>query len=79
MSAPDRPARAAIDAALFQASDENSLGAHYRDIVRPLLRQAREQWPSCCGSSCEPCSLQLIGVATRTLELLGIDGPIPED
>ena len=62
-----------LDAALEKASDELGLASYYRDCVRPLLRQPREQWPTCCGGSCEPCSQLLVSVATRTLELLATE------
>lgn len=61
-----------LDAALIQASDELGLASYYRDCVRPLLRQPREQWPTCCGGSCEPCSQLLVLVAERVQDLLGI-------
>lgn len=70
--------REAINAALTRASDENALPEYYRDLVRPLLRMSRDQWPTCCGSTCEPCSVALVRVADRTLSLLGTDAPIPE-
>jgi hypothetical protein len=52
------------------------LQEYYRDLVRPLLRMPRSQWPTCCGSTCEPCSTTLVRVADRTLQLLGTDAPI---
>jgi hypothetical protein len=64
------PARAKVDAALERASDELGLASYYRDCVRPLLAQPREQWPRCCGGQCEPCSQLLINVADRALALL---------
>jgi hypothetical protein len=70
--------REQIDRALKQASDENFLQEYYRDLVRPLLRMTRDRWPTCCGSTCEPCSIALTRVADRTLALLGTDAPIPE-
>jgi len=62
-----------VDAALAKASDELGLASYYRDCVRPLLGQPREQWPTCCGGSCEPCSQLLVTVADRVLTLLGDD------
>ena len=59
-----------LDEALAQAARENGLAPEYVDIVRPLLRDPKELWPRCCGGGCEPCSLQLVRVAERTLELL---------
>lgn len=59
-----------VDSALEQASDELGLASYYRDCVRPLLEQPREQWPTCCGGTCEPCSQLLVRVADRTLSLL---------
>lgn len=63
--------RAALDAALAKASDELGLESYYRDCVRPLLHQPREQWPTCCGGTCEPCSQILVLVADRVQTLLG--------
>jgi hypothetical protein len=63
--------RAALDAALTKASDELGLESYYRDCVRPLLGQPREQWPTCCGGTCEPCSQILVLVADRVQTLLG--------
>lgn len=63
------------DAALEQASDELGLASYYRDCVRPLLAQPREQWPACCGGTCEPCSQLLVRVAERTLFLLESSAP----
>ena len=60
-----------VEAALAQASRELGLADYYRDIVRPLLRMPRSQWPSCCGGGCEPCAQTLAAVAERVLELLG--------
>jgi hypothetical protein len=62
------PAR--VEAALAKASDEMGLQSWYRDCVRPLLRQPREQWPRCCGGACEPCNQTLVIVAERVLALL---------
>ena len=62
------------DEALEQAAREDGLPDYYRDIVRPLLREPYV-WPRCCGGNCEPCAMQLIRVATRTLILLGRDVP----
>ncbi len=64
-----------IDEALARASDELGLAIYYRDNVRPLLRQPREQWPTCCGGSCEPCTQLLVLVADRTLALLAGSSP----
>lgn len=59
-----------VESALAQASDEKGLQSYYRDIVRPLLKQPRTQWPLCCGGGCEPCAQILVMVADRTLELM---------
>jgi hypothetical protein len=64
-------AKARLDAALEKASDELGLESYYRDCVRPLLGQPREQWPTCCGGTCEPCSQILVLVAERVQTLLG--------
>jgi hypothetical protein len=60
-----------VDAALAQASREIGLQDYYRDMVRPLLRMPRTQWPGCCGGGCEPCAQTLVAVAERVLALLG--------
>jgi hypothetical protein len=65
-----KAAKAALDAALAKASDELGLETYYRDCVRPLLGQPREQWPTCCGGTCEPCSQILVLVADRVQKLL---------
>lgn len=59
-----------LDEALVQASVEVGLQDYYRDMVRPLLRMPREQWPSCCGGGCEPCAQTLVAVAERVRALL---------
>jgi hypothetical protein len=59
-----------LEEALVKASEELGLQDYYRDMVRPLLRMPREQWPSCCGGGCEPCAQTLVAVASRVNELL---------
>lgn len=59
-----------LERALTQASEEVGLQTYYRDMVRPLLRMPRSQWPSCCGAGCEPCAQTLVQVAERVLTLL---------
>jgi hypothetical protein len=63
--------REEIDVALATASDELGLQTYYRDCVRPLLTMPEEQWPSCCGGTCEPCNQLLVRVVERVLTLLG--------
>jgi hypothetical protein len=65
-----KDAKDALEAALTRASDELGLETYYRDCVRPLLGQPREQWPTCCGGTCEPCSQILVLVADRVQALL---------
>jgi hypothetical protein len=60
-----------LEEALVRASNELGLQDYYRDCVRPLLKMPEEQWPRCCGSTCEPCNQLLVNVATRTLTLMG--------
>jgi hypothetical protein len=60
-----------LEQALAQASEEVGLQDYYRDMVRPLLRMPRSQWPSCCGAGCEPCAQTLVAVAKRVNDLLG--------
>ena len=67
--------KATLDAALEKASDELGLASYYRDCVRPLLAQPREQWPTCCGGNCEPCSQLLVRVADRVQALLAATPP----
>jgi len=62
-----------FNAALQQAGEECGLQDYYRDCVRPLLLMPMTQWPTCCGSNCEPCSQILVSVAARVCELLDID------
>jgi hypothetical protein len=69
-------ARSVIDVALARAAQEMGLADYYRDCVRPVLRAPREQWPSCCQSTCEPCNELLVRVARRTVELLGAPPPL---
>ncbi|MDB4987180.1 MAG: hypothetical protein JWN04_2358 [Myxococcaceae bacterium] len=59
-----------LEEALVTASEEVGLQDYYRDMVRPLLRMPRTQWPSCCGGGCEPCAQTLVAVATRVEALL---------
>jgi hypothetical protein len=63
--------RMELEQALVQASEEVGLQDYYRDMVRPLLRMPRTQWPSCCGGGCEPCAQTLCAVAERVNQLLG--------
>ena len=69
-AADAKSAKDALDAALVKASEELGLESYYRDCVRPLLGQPREQWPTCCGGTCEPCSQILVLVADRVQTLL---------
>jgi hypothetical protein len=62
-----------LEHALLQASEEVGLQDYYRDMVRPLLRMPRTQWPGCCGGGCEPCAQTLIAVAARTLALMNVE------
>ncbi len=58
-----------LDAALTQASEELGLPIYYRSCVRPLLRQPKHEWPTCCGAGCDPCAQTLVAVAERVLAL----------
>ena len=60
-----------LTAALMQAAKQFGLQPYYVDLVRPILRQPREQWPTCCGGGCEPCAQTLVAVADRVQQLLG--------
>jgi hypothetical protein len=79
MTRSDETKRARVDAALQRASDELGLATYYRDCVRPLLAQPREQWPTCCGGGCEPCNQILVMVADRVAAILSLDGQSPPD
>lgn len=57
--------------ALDEAGEEFRLQSYYRDLVRPILKLPRKQWPSCCGGHCEPCAQVLVAVADRVQDLLG--------
>jgi hypothetical protein len=59
--------------ALAQASSELGMPEYYQPCVRPLFAMPMQQWPMCCGGSCEPCSQTLVTVASRVCELLNID------
>ncbi len=67
-----------LDQAIAKAADEWRLDPAYRSIVRPLLRMPRDRWPTCCGSSCEPCSTTLVAIADRALDFLGRRDPFEE-
>ena len=62
-----------FNAALRQAGTELALADYYQPCVRPLFAMPMQQWPMCCGGRCEPCAQQLIAVARRVCELLGVD------
>jgi len=62
-----------VDEALNQAAKENALQDYYIDVVRPLLRMKKEEWPICCSGGCEPCYGTVVQVADRTLQLLNVD------
>ncbi|MGD9841582.1 MAG: hypothetical protein AB7F79_05470 [Steroidobacteraceae bacterium] len=59
--------------ALAQASSELGMPDYYMPCVRPLFTMPMQQWPMCCGGSCEPCAQTLVTVASRMCELLNID------
>lgn len=63
-----------LEAALEQASDEIGLPSYYRSCVRPLLRQPKHEWPTCCGAGCDPCAQTLVAVAERVFSLT-TEGP----
>ena len=67
---------AELDEAIAKAGDEWRLDPAYRSTVRPLLRMPRDRWPTCCGSTCEPCATTLVCIADRALELLGLREPL---
>jgi len=65
-----------VEQALAEAAAEYGLQAHYIPCVRPLLEMPEQQWPTCCGGGCEPCSTILCGVAARTKDLLKAKAPL---
>lgn len=62
-----------FNAALAQASKEIGLQDYYLPCVHPLFSMPVTQWPTCCGSRCEPCAQTLVAVASRVCELLKVD------
>jgi hypothetical protein len=73
INAAELKASPEFSAALAQASDELGLQDYYRDCVRPLFSMPMSQWPMCCGGGCQPCAQDLVAVACRVCDLLGID------
>jgi hypothetical protein len=65
---PDR-----VDAAIEQACRECQLDLTYASSIYAYLEEDEDCWPACCGSSCEPCVLQLSTVARRALSILESD------
>jgi len=65
-----------VDEALKRASAEIGLQSYYQSLVRPLLKQPEEPWPSCCGGGCEPCAVTLVAVARRAQQLLATSSAV---
>lgn len=42
----------------------------YASSVHAYVEQDEDNWPACCGSSCEPCVLTLEHTARRALIIL---------
>jgi hypothetical protein len=61
----------ALNDAIAQAATEVGFPEHYRQTVRPLVRNPNGRWPRCCGGGCDPCADSLIEVAKRACTLLG--------
>lgn len=61
----------AESAAVEQACRDTSLSMEYAASIHAYIAQDEDEWPACCGSSCEPCVLALENTARRALKLLG--------
>jgi hypothetical protein len=56
--------------AVERACQDTNLDAQYAMSVHAYLSQDEDEWPACCGSSCEPCVLALEHTARRALIIL---------
>lgn len=59
------------DEALARALSEHGLDERHAPDVVALLARPREEWPPCCGSFCDPCTLVLHRAADRARQLAG--------
>lgn len=66
MDAPDHPLARAVE----QACRECHLDASLEGCVHAYLEEPPEDWPACCGSSCDPCVLTLASAARRAMQLV---------
>jgi hypothetical protein len=59
-----------LNAALERAMREQRLDSWHREAALGLLEAPPAEWPPCCGSACEPCTLVLRRVVERAQALL---------
>jgi len=65
-----RPSPEQVRDAIEQACHETSLDVQFASSVCAYVEQDEDEWPACCGSSCEPCVLTLEHTARRALIIL---------
>jgi hypothetical protein len=56
--------------AVERACAECDLDSQFIASVYAYIEQDEDEWPRCCGSSCEPCVLTIAHAARRALILL---------
>jgi hypothetical protein len=66
----NRPSPAQIRAAVEQACRECDLDSRFIASVHAYVEQDEDEWPRCCGISCEPCVQTLEHAARRALILI---------
>ncbi|MFO0561707.1 MAG: hypothetical protein U0269_27085 [Polyangiales bacterium] len=66
----NRPSPAQVRDAVEQACRECDLDSQFIASVYAYVEQDEDEWPRCCGSSCEPCVQALEHAARRALILL---------
>ena len=59
-----------LSVALERAMREQRLEPWHREAALGLLESPPENWPPCCGSACDPCTLVLRRVVERAQALL---------
>ena len=65
------PNNAAVKEAVLQACQDVGLPDSCRLLVTRLLFTPEADWPECCGTGCDPCTLVLGDAALRARKLLG--------
>jgi hypothetical protein len=56
-----------LEAVLQQVCAERSVPARRLDELRALLSEPEADWPACCRGDCNPCVLELTGIAREVL------------